>query len=315
MIFFIVTFFFFNILLFFYFEKFSNFVNLFDLPDGKRKIHKKPIAAIGGLLIFLNLFFYFIFLTSQYFFYDKYIFYSSNIDFIIFYFFSSLFFLTGFLDDKFGIGPNFKLILFTFIISLLLFFSESMSLRNLSFTFLENTISIKTISFPFTVFCILLFINAFNMFDGINLQSSIYSLHIFFIFLFQGLFLEISIVMIFSLLFFSYLNYKNRCFLGNGGSLLVAFIISYLFIKSQSTPTPFFADQIFLAMQIPGLDLLRLAIQRSVAGEHPFFPDRNHIHHLLLKKYGYKKTLLFLSGIIIIPNFLSTVYSKIFVQI
>ena len=148
------------------------------------------------------------------------------------------------------------------------------------------------------------------MFDGINLQSSVYSLHIFFMFIIQGVFIQISIVMILSLIFFSYLNFKNKCFLGNNGSLLVAFVISYLFIKSQSTQNPFFADQIFLVMQIPGLDLLRLAIQRLLTSKHPFHPDRNHIHHLLLEKYGQKKALLFLSTLIIVPNYLSFLYGN-----
>jgi UDP-GlcNAc:undecaprenyl-phosphate GlcNAc-1-phosphate transferase len=148
------------------------------------------------------------------------------------------------------------------------------------------------------------------MFDGINLQSSFYSINIFLIFIFKSLFLDISLVMILSLLFFSYLNFKNKCFLGNNGSLLIAFVISYLFIKSQSTDNPIFADEIFLAMQVPGLDLLRLAIQRIYNKKHPFHPDRNHIHHLLLKKIGYIKTVLIVTGIIIIPNYLSIFYGN-----
>jgi UDP-GlcNAc:undecaprenyl-phosphate GlcNAc-1-phosphate transferase len=143
------------------------------------------------------------------------------------------------------------------------------------------------------------------MFDGINLQSSVYSLCIFSIFILKGIFVDISLVMILSLIFFSYLNFKNKCFLGNNGALMLAFIISYLFIKSQSTSHPFLADEIFLAMQIPGLDLLRLAIQRILNNKHPFHPDKNHIHHILLEKIGYKKTILIISGIIVVPNYLS----------
>jgi UDP-N-acetylmuramyl pentapeptide phosphotransferase/UDP-N-acetylglucosamine-1-phosphate transferase len=76
------------------------------------------------------------------------------------------------------------------------------------------------------ILCILLYLNAFNMFDGINLQASLYSINIFLIFILKGIFLDISLVMILSLLFFSYLNFKNKCFLGNNGSLLIAFVIS-----------------------------------------------------------------------------------------
>jgi hypothetical protein len=42
-------------------------------------------------------------------------------------------------------------------------------------------------------------------------------------------------------------------------------------------------------MLVPGLDLFRLFFERIIKGKNPFFPDRNHIHHLLLKKMSYLK--------------------------
>ena len=44
-----------NTILFLNFEKISNKLDLFDTPDLSRKIHIKPIANIGGILIFLNI--------------------------------------------------------------------------------------------------------------------------------------------------------------------------------------------------------------------------------------------------------------------
>jgi UDP-GlcNAc:undecaprenyl-phosphate GlcNAc-1-phosphate transferase len=297
-----------NIFVLIFFNKFSVFINLFDNPDSTRKLHKKPIAAIGGFLIFLNLFIYFIFIQYNYFYLNIRVTNIDNSDFLIFFIFLTIFFLIGYLDDRFNLNANFKLILYSLIISILLFLSENLLLTYLKFSFLQNAINIKLISFPFLVLCFLLYLNAFNMFDGINLQSSLYSINIFIFFILKSVFVDISVVMILSLIFFSYLNFKNKCFLGNNGSLLIAFIIAYLFIKSQGTYSPILADEIFLAMQVPGLDLLRLAIQRIYNNRHPFYPDRNHIHHLLSKKFGYNKTVLIITGIIIIPNFLSILY-------
>ena len=298
----------FNICLIVFFNKFSKIINLFDNPDNFRKLHKKPIASIGGFLIFLNLCIYFIFTQYQYFYLNILPIDFNYYDFSIFFIFLNLFFLTGFLDDKINLSANLKLILFAFIIFILFFLSENLLLSYLKFSFLLNAININLIALPFLILCIILYLNAFNMFDGINLQSTLYSISIFFIFILKGIFVDISVVIILSLLFFSYLNFKNKCFLGNNGSLLIAFIISYLFIKSQSTDKPIFADEIFLAMQVPGLDLLRLAIQRIYTNKHPFHSDTNHIHHLLLKKLGYIKTLIIISAIIIIPNYLSLLY-------
>ena len=312
--FFFLFFLLFNLLLFFYFKKFSEYICLYDYPDNIRKFQKNPVALTGGFIVFINLLVFFIFKSFQYFYFSIY-FEDSYFNFFIFFFFLTLFFFIGFLDDKYSLGPNLKLFLFSICIIGLLYFSENLALTSLKFSFIEKSLNISSVAFPFTLLCIVLFLNAFNMFDGINLQSAVYSLSIFFLFIFKDIFIDISIIMILSLLFFSYLNFKNKCFLGNNGALVIAFVISYLFIKSQSSANPFFADEIFLAMQIPGLDLLRLAIQRILEKKHPFYPDRNHIHHLLIKRYGLKKTLFFLLSLIIIPNFLSVLFGNTFYYI
>jgi UDP-N-acetylmuramyl pentapeptide phosphotransferase/UDP-N-acetylglucosamine-1-phosphate transferase len=298
-----------NITLIICFDKFSRFVNLFDIPDGLRKLHKQPIASIGGVIIFINLLFYFIYTQYRYFNFNIDNSYFTNFDFIIFFITASIFFFIGYFDDKFNLNPNLKLLLFSLIIFILLSLSDNLAFNYLKFSFLKIPINIEFIYIPFMILCITLYLCAFNMFDGINLQSSLYSLCIFFIFILQGIFIEISLIIILSLLSFCYLNHKNKCFLGDNGSLLIAFIVSYLFIKSQSF-THFFADEIFLAMQLPGLDLLRLAIQRMYNKKHPFHPDSNHIHHILLKRVGYPKTILIISATIMVPNFFSVLFGQ-----
>jgi UDP-GlcNAc:undecaprenyl-phosphate GlcNAc-1-phosphate transferase len=148
------------------------------------------------------------------------------------------------------------------------------------------------------------------MYDGINLQSGLYSIFIFSIFLYKGIFTEISITLITSLFFFLYLNWKNKCFLGNNGALFLSFVISYLFIKSNSANI-FYADEIFLIMMIPGIDLLRLAIFRLAKGKHPFRADRNHLHHLLLNNFSFNKTIIILNLMTTIPYFIFIFFGHI----
>jgi UDP-GlcNAc:undecaprenyl-phosphate GlcNAc-1-phosphate transferase len=307
---FILAYFFLNFLFILNFKRISSLINLFDTPDGKRKLHSQPVASIGGFLILINLLLFFILRSYQFFFLEYNFDYGNYFNFCVFYFFLLVFFLLGYLDDKFILNPNLKLSLFVLLGSGFLSSSKFLVLNTLQFSFLEISINVIYLDFLFTLLSILLFINAFNMFDGINLQSAIYSLHIFLLFMLKGIFLDISIVIIISLIFFSYLNLKNKCFLGNNGSLAVAFIISYLFLRSQSTNNPFYADEVFLAMQIPGLDLLRLTIERILTKKHPFHPDRNHIHHLMVACLGWRKALLFLFVLIVIPNVLSVLYGN-----
>ena len=52
---------------------------------------------------------------------------------------------------------------------------------------------------------------------------------------------------------------------------------------------------------IPGLDMIRLFITRIFKKKNPFSPDNNHLHHLLLYKYGNLKTLIIYDLLIFIP--------------
>jgi UDP-GlcNAc:undecaprenyl-phosphate GlcNAc-1-phosphate transferase len=295
----------FNLIFIYYFKNISRYINLFDKPDQLRKFHKKKIANIGGLFIFFNLFFFIIYFLFNNNYFDNHNFALTKKEIYIFFIFSSLFFLIGFLDDKHELSPNLKLMLFSSVVGFLLFSENNILITEIKFSFLLQPIDISKISVLFTSVSFLLFINAFNMFDGINLQSALYSLFLLFIFLTIGFAVEIIIVLILSLIFFIYLNYKNKCFLGDNGSLIIAFILSFLFIKSYNSNYIVYADQIFLLMMIPGIDLLRLAITRIYNGKHPFRGDRDHFHHNILAKYGYNKTVLITFLIIVVPNIIS----------
>jgi UDP-GlcNAc:undecaprenyl-phosphate GlcNAc-1-phosphate transferase len=309
MIFFFILIILINIFIVIYFDKISKLVNLIDVPDGVRKIHKKKTPLLGGSMFLLNLFFFVIyyFINNSIFNLD---YFSTSKEIIIFSAFSLFFFLLGFFDDKFNLSANFKLISKISLIFFLIYLEDQILIKELRFSFSINKINIENISYLFSVLCFLLFINAFNMFDGINLQSAIYSVFLFLIFLLKGIFIEISLVLLIVLFFFAYLNFKNKCFMGDNGTLLISFILSYFFIKSVKTYNTFFADEIFLIMLVPGLDLIRLFVTRILHHKHPFKGDNNHIHHILLKVFGLHKSLFLLFLLIIIPNILSMIYGK-----
>ena len=55
-------------------------------------------------------------------------------------------------------------------------------------------------------------------------------------------------------------------------------------------------------MIIPGIDLIRLFITRILKVSHPFKPDRNHLHHILLRKYNLITVNLIVQSLIIIAS-------------
>lgn len=279
-------------------------IGFFDHVASSRKIHKKPTSLLGGVYFFLNLVFYFLFSFYQQ---------INNIDLSLYYLFIfiSLIFFIGLIDDLKNLSANKKLLIFIITIGLFLFFSQDYLILGIKSFFIVYDFENIFLSIFLTIFCILLFINAFNMIDGINCLASSY---IFFIclFLLNPSDLLVRVLLLTNVMFFI-LNYKNKIFLGNNGSYLVSIILSLLIIKDYNNNLIVNVDLIFFSMSIIGYDLLRVAIHRLSRGEHPFKSDNNHLHHYVLKK---QKNHFFSSIICIIiissPSIFFIIFNKFF---
>ena len=122
--------------------------------------------------------------------------------------------------------------------------------------------------------------------------------------------------MIIQIFFILYLNFKKKIFLGDSGSLLLSFLLGSLIIKSYNNNlNVFLADEIFLIMLLPGLELLRLAIFRILKKKHPFVADNEHIHHYLLNRYNFVKTTIIIQSIYIFPIIFYYSFNNIFYSI
>ena len=274
-----------NFILFLNNKKIASVFNLYDKPDDNRKIHKFNVPITGGIIIIINIFLILIFqLLNLDYLLNLNVFFSKQ-DFLIFFISLILVFLIGFFDDKFKITATKKfsvmIILFLFII----IFSNDLLIKEIKVSFLQNSYFLNNyVSIIWTLLCFLLFVNALNMFDGINYQVTIYSILICIFFILNDYYIFFFIILKMSLIFFLILNHYNRAFLGDSGSYLLGFIFSYFFIKFYNQTNLINTDQIVLFMIIPGLDLMRLFIYRIYKGNYPFTPDRNHLHHILLLK-------------------------------
>jgi UDP-GlcNAc:undecaprenyl-phosphate GlcNAc-1-phosphate transferase len=289
-----------NFFIFIFYKKISKIYNLFDYPDNNRKIHKNPIPLFGGLFLVSNLFFILIYVNFSYNLINSNLF--DNIQsYNLFFFITFLFYLIGFIDDKYQINYSIKFILSIILIILTFYLDKDLLLRKLEFSFLKSAIDLGSFSYFFTILCFLLFINAYNMLDGINGQATCYALFIFFLLLSKNILVPFIGILLIPLLFFLILNFQNKSFLGDSGTLPLGYMISYIFIKLYNTEKIFLADEIFLIMSIPGYELLRLAIKRILNNKHPFLPDNNHIHHLIGQKCKFIAKFFIIQIIIIFP--------------
>ncbi len=79
------------------------------------------------------------------------------------------------------------------------------------------------------------------------------------------------------------LRAKAAVFLGDGGSMLLGFVLAWLAVRlamyfGDESMTPITAVWI---MAVPLFDMLACFIRRVAAGHAPMKPDRRHLHHVL----------------------------------
>ena len=287
-----------NFIIFLNYKKISNVYNLYDYPDKLRKIHKNPTPLLGGLIILINLLFC---LFARYIEFIDFNILKNKSEILVFLFISVSFFVVGFFDDKYHLKPNLKLFAYIILIICLMLLDKDLIIKDINFTFIDLVFNLKYFNFFFTILCFLLFINSFNMLDGINGQAASYSFFIILIFIFLKINLIFFIGLSIPLLFFIYFNFKEKMFLGDSGTILLGFILSYFFIKSYNSGLKIYSDEIFLIMMIPGFELLRLAVLRIIKKKHPFSADNNHMHHLLIRKTNFVNCYLLIQFLLIFP--------------
>ena len=281
-----------NIIFFIFFNKLNKLINLYDLPNN-RKIHTNPTPCNGGVYLVINLSVFLLFYKSEFF-------NSQNLllnlrHFYSFYITVLLVFFVGYIDDLVDLSALKKTVFLSIIIYAAISIDPELMISNLHFSFVEKIFYLQNMSNFFTLLCIFIFISAFNMFDGTNLQSGLYSLSIIIIFILYSGYINLFLPILSFLVFFIFYNSRGKIFLGNSGSHVMGFVCSWFFIKLYNKTLIPNADEIILIMLIPGLDLVRLFISRILSKTSFFSADRNHIHHILMKKFsGFRLQLLIL---------------------
>jgi hypothetical protein len=84
---------------------------------------------------------------------------------------------------------------------------------------------------------------------------------------------------------------KSKMFIGDGGTLLMGAIMTSFVIGALNTDSPF-AEKVdpnfgvipfvLVVLVVPVFDCLRVMFTRILKGTSPFYPDKNHLHHLLI---------------------------------
>ena len=272
--------------------KISYKLNLVDLPN-KRKIHIKPAANTGGFAIIISL----LFALQALDIFDKTLGLIISISFLIS--------IVGLIDDKFNLNTGGKLSLQIIPIFYLIVF-ENLTLDHIG-AYNHFILEIGSFTVPFTLLSVLFLTNAFNYFDGIDGTLSFTTISVLVILYFLvpdknfQLFLIMILIPIIIFLCFNFsLLGLPKLFLGDSGSLLLGFIISFILIYLAKEK---FIHPILLAWSIAIFvyEFFSINIIRLKNKQNPFKAGTDHLHHRLFEE----------SRSIFLTNFLITLFNII----
>jgi len=259
-------------------RKFAVYLNIVDIPN-KRKVHTKPIPLLGGVAIFAGFA-----LTLTLFGANNPIGYHYiKIEYIAIFFAALFIHIVGIIDDIKHLSAKSKL--FCQIIAAIIVIAGG--------THTDLFIHIRWINYIITIFWIVAITNSFNLLDNMDGLScgitAICSLIFFVIFINQGQYelSALSLALTAATLGFLPFNYSPASiFMGDGGSLLLGFIISVISIKgvythhSLLTKLPVMIP--LLILFIPIYDTLSVIFIRLKLKISIFTADKRHFSHRLV---------------------------------
>jgi UDP-N-acetylmuramyl pentapeptide phosphotransferase/UDP-N-acetylglucosamine-1-phosphate transferase len=299
--------------------KVAKLKHLVDEPGEDRKIHRRSIPTIGGIIIFgAVLFSYALWYPESY---STVI--EENDYFIkealtIFKYLTAcliLLFFVGIKDDIIGTAPLKKL-LAHMLVGFILVMMGGIKIDGMHGIFGVGDFSEEWVGVLLSVFVYIVVVNAYNLIDGVDgLAAGVGFINSC---MFAGWFYYtgniplalLAMILAGTLLGFLVFNFSPaKIFMGDSGSMVIGAIISVLAIsminEDQSRiretmgllakiPTPVFAMAVLV---YPLIDTIRIFAFRASRGNSPFSADKNHIHHRLIGSgLSHAKTVVVLYG-------------------
>lgn len=271
-------------------------LGLMDMPDGHRKLHGRPVPLVGGLATMMP--------------FSAVLLVSGAIGTVAWQIALGLvgagLTLLGAWDDRRNIRPLIRLAVSAGLMLPAVLLVPDLQIERLAFLQGGSGLHLAALSIPFTILCLLALQNGLNMADGMNglagtlclswtLFLAAHALHQ------PGLFhalLALAAAISVSLVF----NMRGKLFFGDAGSYSISVMIGFAAIYLYNSPASHLTlEEILLVFAVPMIDMGRLVVTRLQAGVSPLRGDRNHLHHLLMDRFGPHQALLIYAGLACAP--------------
>ena len=201
-------------------------------------------------------------------------------------------------DDFIGLRATLRIIFQAAIVLFMILISEEY-ITNLGNLYGNGDVNLGAIAIPFTIFCVVGLMNAYNMIDGLNgICASFGLVPLIFLTFFgsvkYGLLIPIGAILGFMAYNLGYLGKKRRVFLGDSGSNYIGFTVAFRCIAYSQDSQIINPVAALWLVAIPLLDCLGVIVSRVKKGLMPFTPGRDHLHHKLLDKGYSPKNILYI---------------------
>lgn len=262
-----------------------------DKPNA-RKVHTKIMPRMGGLAIYIS-FFVVLFLTQQ-----------ISRELIGLFLGGTVLVIVGIIDDKMDMPAKVKLV--GQIVAACIVVAFGVRVDFVTSFLSEEPMLLSVFSVPATIIWIVAIINAVNLIDGLDgLAAGISAISAATMAIVgymssQYLMASMAMILIGAILGFLKYNFNPATiFMGDTGSMFLGYNLAVFAVLGLaksftllSLATP------ILVLAIPILDTLFAIIRRKMNHMPIFKPDKNHLHHCLLK-YGFshRGTVLVIYGV------------------
>ncbi|AOM42903.1 undecaprenyl-phosphate alpha-N-acetylglucosaminyl 1-phosphate transferase [Xenorhabdus hominickii] len=262
-------------------RKVAKSIGLVDKPN-YRKRHHGLVPLVGGISVFFGLFFAFV-ITKEFIPHKwLYLICAGVLVFI------------GALDDRFDISVKIRATIQALVGISMMYFA-GLKLENLGNAFGPWEMTLGPFSYVVTLFAVWAAINAFNMVDGIDGLLgglSCVSFGALGILLYENgntalafwCFTFIAGILPYTFLNLGLFGQRFKVFMGDAGSTLIGFTIIWLLTESTQGENRSISPVTALwIIAIPLMDMVAIMYRRLRKGMSPFSPDRQHIHHLMMR--------------------------------
>ena len=226
---------------------------------------------------------------------------------------SSIMFFGGLIDDLVNLSPKKKLA-FQSIASFVVIFYGNTILGKIFLPF-GIIIDMGFISYLVTFLWLTGVTNAVNLIDGLDGLASGISLIILVVIASLCIIdnrpdiMILSLILVGSLAGFILFNfYPAKIFLGDCGALFLGFLIANIALMGFKSSTFITLGLPILMCGVPIVDTLSAILRRKFSGKKIDQADKNHLHHVLMRKFGHKNTVLILYAATLCSGIVAYIY-------